>query len=119
MLEAADSFRAILCCPACKGQLMPEVAGALRCGDARCGKSYPVVAGRPVLIAEDRSVFHHRDHQTDVPVPPRPDGGSAGAEGGRGKARLWLNRIPSPSVNLSAVRCFATMKRLLLERSAA
>jgi SAM-dependent methyltransferase len=119
MLEAADSFRSILCCPACKGQLMPEVAGVLRCSDDRCGKSYPVAAGRPVLIAEDRSVFHHRDYQRDEPRPEGPAGGSAVGESSSGKARLWLNRIPSPSVNLSAVRCFGTMKRLLLERSAA
>jgi uncharacterized protein YbaR (Trm112 family) len=119
MLEAADTFRAILCCPACKGELMSEVAGVLRCGDAGCGKSYPVVARRPVLIAEDRSVFHHRDYQRDALVSPRPESGSADAEGAPGKARLWLNRIPSPSVNLSAVRCFGIMKRLLLERTAA
>ena len=50
------------------------------------------------------------------------ESGSAGAEsanaGSGGKARLWLSRLPSPSVNLSAVRCFESMKRLLLERSA-
>jgi len=118
MLEAADNFRAILRCPACKGELIPEV-GVLRCGEARCGKAYPVVAGRPVLIAEDRSVFHHRDYQRDEPAARGPESGSAEGEGSGGKARLWLNRIPSPSVNLSAVRCFRTMKRLLLERSAA
>jgi SAM-dependent methyltransferase len=119
MLEAADKFRSILCCPACKGDLTPEVAGVLRCSAARCGKSYPVVGGRPVLIAEDRSVFHHRDYQRDEPVARSPDSGGADAQGSRGKARLWLNRIPSPSVNLSAVRCFGTMKRLLLARGSA
>jgi SAM-dependent methyltransferase/uncharacterized protein YbaR (Trm112 family) len=120
MLEAADTFREILCCPACKGDLMPEVGGVLRCGDVRCGKSFPVVAGRPVLLDEERSVFHHRDYQSDPAVPRQvPASGSAtSAEGTSGRARLWLSRIPSPSVNLSAVRCFATMKRLLLERTA-
>jgi SAM-dependent methyltransferase len=118
MLESAPAFREILCCPACKGELRPEVDGVLHCGDARCGKSYPVVAGRPVLIAEDRSVFLHRDYQRDVGPGPaeveRPT-----AEGARGRARLLLSRLPSPSVNLSAVRCFEIMKRRLLERSAA
>ncbi|HEY7373580.1 MAG TPA: methyltransferase domain-containing protein [Polyangia bacterium] len=119
MLETAPMFREILCCPACKGELLPEVGGALPCADARCGKSYPVVAGRPVLIAEDRSVFHHRDYQRE-PAPPAPaESGSAATEGGGAKARLWLSRLPSPSVNLSAVRCFETMKRRLLERTAA
>jgi SAM-dependent methyltransferase len=65
-----------------------------------------------VLIAEDRSVFHHRDYQRDAAEPPGP-------ESGGGQARLWLSRLPSPSVNLSAVRCFETMKRRLLERTAA
>ncbi len=118
MLETADTFREILCCPACKGDLGPEVDGVLHCGDARCGKSYPVVAGRPVLIAEDRSVFHHRDYQRDQEAPRPPEIGSATVAETGGKARLWLSRLPSPSVNLSAVRCFETMKRLLLERTA-
>ncbi len=118
-LETAESFVEILCCPACKGDLLPEGGGVLRCGDARCGQSYPIVRGRPVLIAEDRSVFHHRDYQSEAPPPCSPAGEGATAEGAGGKARLWLSRLPSPSVNLSAVRCFETMKRLLLERTAA
>jgi SAM-dependent methyltransferase len=117
MLEASDTFRAILCCPACKGALMAEAGGVLRCGDVRCGKSFPVVAGRAVLIDEERSVFHHRDYQS---ARQGPESESARpSEGTGGKARLWLNRVLSPSVNLSAVRCFGTMKRLLLERTAA
>ena len=99
---------------------MAEVGGALRCGDVRCGKSFPVVAGRPVLIDEARSVFHRCDYQS-APATSRQ-----ARRGARSLPRapaerpgLWLNRIPSPSVNLSAVRCFGTMKRLLLERTAA
>ena len=120
MLESVETFREILCCPACKGDLLPEVGGALQCGDVRCGKSFPVVAGRPVLIDEERSVFHHRDYQSDPPVPRQgaERGSTKSAEGTGGRARLWLSRIPSPSVNLSAVRCFQRMKRLLLERTA-
>ena len=117
MLESATTFRDILCCPACKGDLMPEVDGVLHCGDAGCGQSYPVVAGRPVLIAEDRSVFLHRDYERDA-LPGHPEVEPANAEGAGGKARLLLSRLPSPSVNLSAVRCFETMKRRLLERTA-
>jgi SAM-dependent methyltransferase/uncharacterized protein YbaR (Trm112 family) len=115
MLETAPKFLEILCCPACKRELMPEVDGLLRCGNAGCGKSYPVVSGRPVLIAEDRSVFHHRDYHRDRPA----EVANANTEGAGGKARLLLSRLPSPSVNLSAVRCFETMKRRLLERTAA
>lgn len=117
MLETAATVRDILCCPACKGALMPEVDGALHCSGAGCGRSYPVLAGRPVLIAEDRSVFRHQDYPRDPAGPGRPESGTAPAAGGGG-ARLWLSRLPSPSVNLSAVRCFETMKRRLLERTA-
>jgi SAM-dependent methyltransferase/uncharacterized protein YbaR (Trm112 family) len=120
MLEAADTFREILCCPACKGDLMPEIGGVLQCDDVRCGKSFPVVAGRPVLIDEERSIFRHCDYRSE-PGAPREgseSGSRKSADGAGGKTRLWLSRIPSPSVNLSAVRCFATMKRRLLERNA-
>jgi uncharacterized protein YbaR (Trm112 family) len=113
MLESANTFREILCCPTCKGALAPAESGAavLRCGDTRCGKSFPVVAGRPVLIDEDRSVFHHADYRNE-PAAPSAVPENTGA-------RLWLSRLPSPSVNLSAVRCFERMKRLLLEHNRA
>jgi SAM-dependent methyltransferase/uncharacterized protein YbaR (Trm112 family) len=117
MLEAADTFSEILCCPACRSDLTAVDGGVVRCGSVRCGKSFPVVGGRPVLIDEERSIFHHRDYQGVGPTSERAS--TESAEGTGEKARLWLNRIPSPSVNLSAVRCFGTMKRLLLARSAA
>lgn len=119
MLEAAQTCLEILCCPSCKGDLLPEVGRVLHCGDTRCGKSFPVVDGRPVLIDECRSIFHHRDYQPALPCADSGNGSAKLAEGAGGKARLWLSRLPSPSVNLSAVRCFETMKRLLLERTAA
>jgi SAM-dependent methyltransferase/uncharacterized protein YbaR (Trm112 family) len=119
MLEAADTFREILCCPCCKGGLLAEAGGVLHCGDSRCGKAFPVVGGRPVLIDEERSVFHHCDYQSDRARQRCESGRTKSEEGTGGKTRLWLSRIPSPSVNLSAVRCFGTMKRLLLERTAA
>ena len=112
MLETAEKFEDILCCPSCKGALAREGDAVLRCRDARCGKSFPVAGGRPVLIDEDRSVFHQADYRTE-PAAAAPD-----AEKTPGKARLLLSRIPSPSVNLSAVRCFETMKRRLFEQTA-
>jgi uncharacterized protein YbaR (Trm112 family) len=116
MLETAEKFADILCCPTCRGALAPEGDAVLRCG-GQCGRSFPVVGGRPVLIDEERSVFHHADYRSEpaaAAAATAPDGETA-----PGKARLWLNRLPSPSVNLSAVRCFETMKRRLLERSPA
>jgi SAM-dependent methyltransferase/uncharacterized protein YbaR (Trm112 family) len=107
-----QAFAELLCCPTCKrGVLAPDGDQLLRCGDPGCGKIFPVVAGRPVLIDESRSIFHHRDYQTDP--------GASAKLGRSGGLRRWASRLPSPSVNLSAVRCFETMKRLLLEREAA
>ena len=79
-----------------------------------------MVRGRPVLIDEERSVFRYCDYQTQ---PDSPDDmrRSETAEPGECKStttRVWLGKFPSLSVNLSAVRCFQTMKRLLLERCA-
>jgi SAM-dependent methyltransferase len=108
-----QAFAELLCCPTCKGAFAPATGDVLRCGDARCGKTFPIVDGRPVLIDEDRSVFHHRDYQRDQAAPLKSGAGRAGA------LRRWVSRLPSPSVNLSAVRCFETMKRLLLERNGA
>jgi len=116
MLETAEKFADILCCPTCRGALAPEGDAVLRCR-GQCGRSFPVVAGRPVLIDEERSVFHHADYRSE-PAAPAPATAPDG-ETTPGKARLWLSRLPSQSVNLSAVRCFETMKRRLLERSPA
>ncbi len=107
------AFAELLCCPTCKGAFAPATGEVLPCGDARCGKRFPIVDGRPVLIDEDRSVFHHRDYQPGQAAPLKAGAGRAGA------LRRWVSRLPSPGVNLSAVRCFETMKRLLLERSSA
>ena len=114
-----QAFAELLCCPTCKGAFAPTAGEVLRCADARCGKTFPIVGDRPVLIDEDRSVFQHRDYQSVPAAGPDLEGRSAKAtEGAGGKARLLLSRLPSPSVNLSAVRCFESMKRLLLERNA-
>jgi len=94
MLETAEKFEEILCCPSCKGALAREGGAALRCRAAGCGKAFPVVGGRPVLIDEDRSVFHQADYRSE-PAPAAPASAKE-AEGTAGKARLLLNRIPSP-----------------------
>lgn len=43
-------------CPVCRGPLDYKDDG-LRCGSSRCGKSFPIVDGVPVLINESRSLF--------------------------------------------------------------
>ena len=103
----------LLCCPRCKGPFEPPDGDLLRCAAAACGKSFPVVGGRPVLIDEERSVFALADYRAAPPQSGPP------ARGLMPRLRAWARGIPSPSVNLSAVRCFEKMKQALLGRAAA
>lgn len=113
---AADrpEYRAIwgiLRCPRCKGPFAAPVEDVIRCGNSACGGSFPIVSGRPVLIDEARSVFSLADYR-EAPARTASPTGGLGA-----RLRGWAARVPSPSVNLSAARCFQAMKRALLERN--
>jgi SAM-dependent methyltransferase/uncharacterized protein YbaR (Trm112 family) len=100
-----ETVLSLLCCPACKRPLAPAGNG-LQCTDPACGKAFPIVDGRPVLIDEARSVFSHADYRdAQNPTNTPPD-----------SLREWVRRLPSPSVNLSAVRAFETMGRRLASR---
>jgi len=108
------TYLEILCCPRCKGSLASADEQSLHCDDQRCGKRFPVVSGRPVLIDEERSVFAHSEYRALPPLQSQPaDTGLAR------RLRSWARRVPSPSVNLSAVRCFERMKAALLARNSA
>src|SRR5262249_28846525 len=102
----------VLRCPRCKGPLAPPEPELLRCATEGCARTYPIVAGRPVLIDDDRSVFAQGDYK------PGPGGPAPAAGGALGRLREWARRVPSPSVNLSAVRCFERMRAELLARTA-
>jgi SAM-dependent methyltransferase len=104
-----EELRDLLRCPRCKGQLTPPFNKLVRCADGACGRSYPVVAGKPVLIDEERSVFLHADYLVRAAAPAEP-GALAGV-------KQWLRRLPSPSVNLSAVHCLGKVRDLLVARS--
>jgi SAM-dependent methyltransferase len=86
-------------CPACReGDLTPGVGGnTLAC--TRCGVSYPVSAGRPLLLRPDNIVFP-ADRRVSV-APPRS-----------GLARF----VPSPSINLSRNSTLQTMRGILDRR---
>lgn len=104
MSRAFEPFLDLMCCP-CRGALTVD-GDVIRC--ATCATSFPVVRGRPVLIDEARSVFALRDYR-ERPAAASPTSA----------VREWVRRLPSPSVNLSAVRCFTAMKQHLLARSPA
>src|SRR5688572_29858916 len=89
-----EALRDVLRCPRCKGPLTPPINNAIRCADGACARSYPVVAGKPVLIDEERSVFLHADYLVRSAAPAE-SGALAGV-------KEWLRWLPSPSVNMSA-----------------
>jgi uncharacterized protein YbaR (Trm112 family) len=110
-LNAMDvALLKIICCPTCKGSLNVEDR-VLWCSVESCGKRFPVFGGRPVLIDQDRSVFALSDYS-------EPDVLSEIRTGTRiDQVRTWLRRLPSPSINLSAKRCFDAIKRRLLKQT--
>ena len=110
-MKLPDSVREVLRCPRCKGPLAGPEGDRVRCATADCGRSYPIVSERPVLIDEERSVFSHADYRP-IAEPP------AGPPGALDRLREWTRHVPSPSVNLSAVRCFEKMRTELLSRGA-
>jgi SAM-dependent methyltransferase len=103
------ALAAILRCPRCKQALSRPSDDAMVCADAGCGQRYPVVAGRPVLIDEQRSVFAIADYK--APDAEKPD------DGVWARVRAAAKRVPTPSINQSAERCFAWMRDRLAARS--
>jgi SAM-dependent methyltransferase len=106
-----DTLLKLLCCPTCKGDLLAE-ANALRCATPSCAKRFSVVADRPILIDHDRSVFAHSEYAKAC------DLAEACPPGSLDKLRTWMRRLPSPSINLSATRCFAVMEKHLARLAA-
>jgi SAM-dependent methyltransferase len=82
-------------------------ANALCCARPSCAKRFSVVAGRPILIDHDRSVFAHSEYAKacDLAKPCQPRS--------LDKLRTWMRRLPSPSINLSATRCFEVIEKRL------
>jgi SAM-dependent methyltransferase len=111
-MKLPDALVPLLRCPRCKGHLAPPEPDHVQCGDPGCDRSFPIVSDRPVLIDEERSVFSHCDYRPiAAPSPKQP--------GPLDRLRSWMRHVPSPSVNLSAVRCFERMRTELLARSSA
>ena len=105
------AYLEILSCPACKASLTHGESETLACTDPDCGRTFPIVDGRPVLIDETRSVFAIADYHSAASQPCGVDNGFLA------RLKTAARRLPSPSINLSAARCFATMKTLLLQNT--
>jgi SAM-dependent methyltransferase len=97
----------LLGCARCKGALLPPSNDSLRCADVACQLEFPIVAGKPVLIDEARSLFEHDDYRGAQDRHDRPVADLTS------RLRKLVRWLPRPSVNLSAGRCFETMKRRL------
>ena len=104
--EAFAPFFDLLCCPACRG-LLVRSEGELACTAVACDRRYPVIGGRAVLIVEERSVFSHAGYRDVQPLD-------------RAQARSWWDELVSraswPSVNLSSLDAFATLKAALVAK---
>ncbi len=105
-LMLSDNIRSLLRCPAC-GSLVEPREESLLCADAKCGASYPVVDGVPVLINEQSSVFAiddfvgHKNLFFDLSP--------------KGKLKRALKRLkPGISANISGRRNYARLTELLL-----
>ena len=106
-----DTLLKLLCCPTCKGELLAE-ADALCCATPACAKRFPVVADRPILIDHDRSLFARSEYSKTCELA------APAARRSLDKVRTWMRRLPSPSINLSATRCFKVMEKRLTELAA-
>lgn len=97
----------ILACPKCKHPLLPE-NGGFRCAGSDCGRQYPVIDGRPILINEDNSVFALSDYQPpshDPATPERP-----------GLLQRFGRHVPLICRNWKGAESFRNLRKLLQHR---
>jgi glycosyltransferase involved in cell wall biosynthesis/SAM-dependent methyltransferase len=97
---------AILRCPSCGAELVPDSAG-LSCTSA-AAHAFPVLDGIPVLIDEDRSVFSHadfRERRRTTVAPPSP------------VLEAIASALPTLSLNVKAEANYRRFADLLLRRA--
>lgn len=94
-------------CPRCRGELSSAEA-RLRCAEASCGGDFPVVAGVPILIAEERSLFRLADFEGGRPTYFRPPSGLLG--------RIAARVTPTLSLNLRAAANFRALAARLARK---
>ena len=100
-----------LACPVCKGQLK-RCGESVVCTNAACGRAFPVVAGIPVLINDERSVFTIDDfvkgHDTTFHLQP--------SRTNRLLSRL-MDMLPSIGQSIGAKENYERFGRLLLDET--
>lgn len=93
-----------LLCPCCHaGPLEQPDRTQWICTNSECARAFPVVAGRPVLLCEERSVFSFDDyrHKADMIPDHDPSPGGHGLSMAQ-KAKKWLKKIvPTKSLSIS------------------
>ena len=106
-------------CPACGGRLQAggraAPSEALVCGEAACGRAYPVVGGVPVLIDERKSLFS----ADEIAAGLRARAGAAGGPAPRPGRALVHALTPAISRNVKAAANFERLASLLAARGAA
>jgi uncharacterized protein YbaR (Trm112 family)/SAM-dependent methyltransferase len=99
----------MLRCPVCHERLV-ATAEAYRCTGTSCGKPFPVVAGVPILLNEERSVF--RIGEVIASGEPRPRTAA-------GIRRVLASLTPDISENRTASQTFTTLRDLLAAQTPA
>ncbi len=95
----------LLRCPACKQELHLGGEDQLICVGVTCRREYPIIAGVPILINEDTSVFSLRDYLEQKETTYRHSG----------KLKSFIGRLlPRTGTNLKARRNFEKLESLLL-----
>lgn len=108
MTDVHRPWRDDLCCPACKRPLAGLETDTLRCTGDACGRVFPSVDGKPILLNEDASVFSVEEFLDRNETTFRR-GGALKAFVGR--------YLPSGTLNLKARKNYTTLERLLLDCS--
>lgn len=97
----------ILVCPECKKRIVYEDDCCL-CTNDDCGIRYPVIAGRPVLICEEKSCYQKPgDQRKKIDFDDREN-----------KWRIAIRRIiPTMSITMKSRRNFTVLRDRLLDRA--
>ncbi|MBW2732375.1 MAG: methyltransferase domain-containing protein [Deltaproteobacteria bacterium] len=112
--QSYEAHLSILCCPSCQSSLKAQ-GDNLSCENRDCGKTFPIIQGRPVLISEEGSLSSIDDFMHLPPAalatPQHPLWS---------KAEAFYRKFKSlSSVNLSAEKSFETFAELVMQSSSA